>query len=74
MSATAFCTAPTPVPKSTPSSGRDSFSCCKLSRRISVWPGSSVIVDTEPSVAVPPLELTRIVLLIASSEDLLAAG
>jgi len=51
-----------------------SFSCCKLSRRISVWPGNSVTVDIEPRVAVPPLELTRIVLLIASSEARFAAG
>ncbi len=64
-----------PVPMSTPSRRAvTSTSRCRFSRRISVWPGSSSMAVSDPSVAVDPFELTSIVLLIPSSDARALAG
>ena len=74
-SLTVFCTAAMPVPKSTPS--KRPVTCtrrCKFSRRISVWPGSMLMVANEPSVAVRPVELVKRALFILSREERCCSG
>ena len=66
-SATAFCTLAMPSPRLMPS--KRAVTCtlrCRLSRRISVWPGISVMVASEPMVAVLPVPLTSSVLRMVS--------